>query len=351
MSLYVDAEGLFGSFHLDAHLELESGVLGLLGASGSGKSMTLKCIAGIEKPQKGRIELDGTVLFDSQRHIHLKPQQRHVGYLFQHYALFPHMTVRQNILCGLQGEKNREKRENALREALALFRLTGLENRKPAGLSGGEQQRVALARILVNRPRLLMLDEPFSALDTHLRLRLQLEMLQVFRNWGCPVLMVTHSRDEAYRMCDQIAVMAEGRIEAPRPTKELFAMPGTVHAAVLTGCKNIAPARKAGPRLLYVPEWGITLETARDVPEETTHVGIRAHYFNPREARNRFPVAFSAGMEEPFEWVFEFRFASQAPVSRTVWWRMPKEKRPVEMPAELGVSPVNVIPLRGEAAP
>ncbi|MCQ2454219.1 MAG: ABC transporter ATP-binding protein [Clostridia bacterium] len=305
-------------------------------------------MAGIEQPDRGHIELDGVTLFDSDKHINLKPQQRQVGYLFQNYALFPNMTVKQNILCGLHWEKNRTAKENAYAEAVRLFGLEGLEKHKPAQLSGGQQQRVALARILVNRPKLLMLDEPFSALDTHLRMRLQMEMLDVLKNYGGPVLMVTHSRDEAYHMCDHIAVMNQGRLQQSRPTKELFADPQTVPAAVLTGCKNIAPAEKAGEHLLKVPSWGVTLETALPIPEKVTHVGIRAHYFGAKVPQNRFPVALASQMEEPFEWVLEFRYAEQEGKSGNLWWRIPKDKRPAQMPPELGVAPVNVLPLSAE---
>ena len=345
MSLSVDIEKRLGDFRLRVRFECENGITGLLGASGCGKSYTLKCIAGIERPDRGRIELDGRVLFDSDSHVNLKPQERRVGYLFQNYALFPNMTVRQNILCGLHRERDRSAREAALSEALALFRLEGLENHKPHQLSGGQQQRVALARILVNRPELLMLDEPFSALDTHLRLRLQIEMLSVLRRYGRPVLMVTHSRDEAYRMCDAIAVMTDGVLQAPEQTKRLFASPRTVTAAVLTGCKNITPARKVGENRLLAPEWGVTLETALPVPDGVTHVGIRAHYFGPRVAQNRFPVVFAGDMEEPFEWVLEFRYADQKPDSQAIWWRIPKEKRPQPFPKALGIAPINVLPL------
>ena len=346
MSLIVDIEKDLGSFRLRSRLETDGGVVGLLGASGCGKSLTLKCIAGIEKPDRGRIVLDDTVLFDSEKHIDLKPQQRHVGYLFQNYALFPNMTVRQNILCGLHREKDKAKKEKALREAMALMRLDGLDKHKPSQLSGGQQQRVALARILVNQPGLLMLDEPFSALDTHLRMRLQIEMLQVLKDYGRPVLMVTHSRDEAYHMCDCIAVMADGVLSESVPTKALFADPRSVSAAVLTGVKNIAPAKKAGDHRLFIPSWGIELETALLVPDDVTHVGIRAHYFNPRTSENRYPVRFVTDMEEPFEWVIEFRYAGQNVDDKTVWWRLPKEKRPSAMPESLGIAPVNVLPLR-----
>ena len=346
MSLIVDIQKDLGSFHLHAKLEMEEGIIGLLGASGCGKSYTLKCIAGIEKPDRGRIVLNDTVLFDSEKHIDLKPQQRHVGYLFQNYALFPNMTVRQNILCGLHWEKDKSRKEQALEEAIRLLRLDGLEKHKPSQLSGGQQQRVALARILVNKPGLLMLDEPFSALDTHLRMRLQIEMLQVLKDYGRPVLMVTHSRDEAYHMCDRIAIMTNGTLAESVPTKALFANPDSLSAAVLTGIKNIAPAQKRGEHRLFVPSWGIELETALPVPEDVSHVGIRAHYFNPKTSENRFPVRFVSDMEEPFEWVIEFCYTGQNRNTETVWWRLPKEKRPSEMPEALGIAPVNVLPLR-----
>lgn len=197
MSLQVNIKKRLGSFTLESAFAMDGGVLGLLGASGCGKSMTLKCIAGIEKPDEGRIVLDGRVLYDSAAHINLPPQQRHVGYLFQNYALFPNMTVRQNILAGLHHEKDRRKREKAMQDAVHFFQLDGLEVRRPNQLSGGQQQRVALARIMVNQPQLLMLDEPFSALDSHLRLRLQMEMKELLNSFGRDVLMVTHSRDEA----------------------------------------------------------------------------------------------------------------------------------------------------------
>lgn len=348
MSLSVDIEKRLGDFRLRACFECESGVTGLLGPSGCGKSMTLKCIAGIERPDRGRIELDGRVLFDAERRIDLKPQERRVGYLFQNYALFPNMTVRQNLACGLHRERDGARREAALDEALAMFQLRGLERHRPCQLSGGQQQRVALARVLVNRPELLLLDEPFSALDAHLRLKLQISMLGVLRNYARPALLVTHDRNEAYRMCDAIAVMSDGVANQPVDTKALFANPGTVAAAALTGCKNITPAKRVGENRLYAPEWGVTLQTSLPVPDDVTHVGIRAHYFGQKVEPNRFPVEFVGGMEEPFEWVLEFRYAGQQSGSPSLWWRIPKEKRPKQLPDALGIAPVNVLPLRGK---
>ena len=343
MSLHVDIKKRLGSFVLESAFEQDGGVLGLLGASGCGKSMTLKCIAGIEKPDEGRIVLDGRVLYDSAARVNLPPQQRQVGYLFQNYALFPNMTVRQNIAVGLHREKDRRKRERELEDAIHLFQLDGLENHRPHQLSGGQQQRVALARILVNRPQLLMLDEPFSALDSHLRLRLQMELKERLSAFGRDVLMVTHSRDEAYHMCGRIAVMESGKIKIVKETKELFADPESICAASITGCKNIASARKIGEYEVEVPDWGIRLTTAKPVRDDVTAVGIRAHYFNTKTLQNRADVVYAGEMEEPFEVSVRFRWAGQRADTEPLLWRVSKEKRGQQFPTALGVAPVNIL--------
>ena len=220
MALEVNIEKRAGDFHLRVSFCSGEEFLGILGPSGSGKSMTLKCIAGIEKPDRGRIVLDGNVLYDSERGIHLPPQKRHVGYLFQTHALFPNMTVKQNILCGLHDEKDRQKKEHLVREMLRLLQLENTASLRPHQLSGGQAQRAALGRILVNRPDLLMLDEPFSALDAHLRLKLQMELKSLLNGYGRGVLMVTHDRDEAFRMCSRIGIMDDGRMLSVRKTKD-----------------------------------------------------------------------------------------------------------------------------------
>ncbi len=343
MSLIVDIRKRLGDFSLDARFETDDPVTGLLGASGCGKSMTLKCIAGVETPDKGRIVLDGETLFDSERGINLPPQQRRVGYLFQHYALFPHMTVEKNILCGLHGEKDKAVRQQRLREMLEMMQLTGLEKHRPAQLSGGQAQRVALARMLVSRPRLLLLDEPFSALDSHLRDQLQPQFLSLLRSYGRQAVMVTHSRDEAYHLCSRLCVMDNGRILRTGGTKEVFADPGSEPAARLTGCKNIARAVKAGEYEVDVPEWGIRLTAAKPVPDNICAVGLRAHYFHPRAAANRYAVQWVDELEEPFEWILLFRYEGQDAASPALWWRMPKDKKPAAMPEALGIAPENVL--------
>ena len=345
MALEVNIEKQAGTFHLWTAFSCGREFLGILGASGCGKSMTLKCIAGIEKPDRGRIVLDGRVLFDSEKRINLAPQERRVGYLFQNYALFPGMTVRQNILCGLHAEKDRRKREQRADEMLELLQIRDIASLRPGALSGGQAQRTALGRILVNEPDLLMLDEPFSALDSHLRLKLQMELKGLLSGYGKGIILVTHDRDEAFRMCGRLGVMEQGRMLAVKETKELFADPESRTAAVITGCKNIAEARKAGDRTVFVPAWNIHLETALPVRDGLEAVGIRAHHFNPKETANRFPVRILREMEEPFEWVSEFRYEGQEASCPAVWWRYAKEMRPQEPPEALGVAPENVLPL------
>lgn len=348
MALEVDVEKRLGQFHLHVSFSCEKEWLGILGASGSGKSMTLKCIAGIERPDRGRIVLDGRVLFDSEKKICLPPQRRRVGYLFQHYALFPGMTVRQNILCGLHGEKDRRIRERRADEMLDMLQIRDIASQRPETLSGGQAQRAALGRILVNEPDLLLLDEPFSALDTHLRLRLQAELKELLSGYGKGIVMVTHDRDEAFRMCESLAVMERGRMQAVKETKELFADPETRAVAVMTGCKNIAEAVKTGEREVFVPAWNIHLKTEKPVREGLKAVGVRAHDFRPDEPDNRFPVSVLREMEEPFEWISEFRYSGQDPRSPAVWRRYPRELRQEATPEALGVSPGKVLLLYGD---
>ncbi|MCL2227055.1 MAG: ATP-binding cassette domain-containing protein [Oscillospiraceae bacterium] len=344
MSLFVDIKKKLGDFHLDVCLEASDGVLGLLGASGCGKSMTLKCIAGIEKPDKGKIILDGVTLFDSEARINLPPQKRKIGYLFQSYALFPNMNVRQNILCGLRGESGNVLKDDALAEMLDMLQLHGLEKHRPHELSGGQQQRVALARILVGSPNILMLDEPFSALDSHLRGQLQIQMQKLLRQFGKSVLMVTHSRSEAYRLCNRIALIDDGGILSLKDTKALFSNPESRQVAIMTGVKNIADAKKIGEHELMVRDWGIKLTTALPLKDELCAVAIRAHYFNAKTNYNRYPVRFTDRMEEPFEYILQFRYENQNENSPDIWWRLPKDRMPKE-PYEIGIAPQNVLPL------
>ncbi len=281
MALKVDIKKKLGNFVLRAAFTADQGVTGILGASGCGKSMTLRCIAGIVNPDEGRIELDGTVFFDSDKKINLKPQKRQVGLLFQNYALFPNMTVRQNLLAGLRArEKDREKADLLVGEMIRRFSLEGLEGRRPAQLSGGQQQRAALSRILLSRPRMLMLDEPFSALDGYLKWNLELELTEVLKEYGCSTLFVSHSRDEIYRICDQVCVMDRGTSGPVIPVKQLFEARVSKAAALLSGCKNYSRARPAGEKRVRAEDWGVTFTYEGEAPEDVRYVGIRSHYLH-----------------------------------------------------------------------
>jgi molybdate transport system ATP-binding protein len=343
MSLIVHIEKKLGRFTLTADFESHGTVLGMLGESGCGKSMTLKCIAGVVTPDRGKIILNDRILFDKEKKINLSPQQRQVGFLFQNYALFPHMTVRRNILCGLHQEKDRLKKERILHDVIELLQLQGLETHRPAQLSGGQQQRTALARILVSEPQLLMLDEPFSALDSHLREHLQIELKKVLTRFGKDTLFVTHSRDEAYHLCPEIALWEHGKILTQQPTKKLFANPQSKAAALLTGCKNVVSARKIGDFEVEIADWGIRLTTVEKVKPDLKSIGIRAHYFNPKCSQNRFPIALSNEMEGPFEYILQFRYLHQDPLSPAIWWRIPKEKKSSHLPQELGIAAANIL--------
>ena len=339
----VDIEKDYGGFHLCSRFETNGGITGLLGASGCGKSQTLRCIAGVQTPDQGRIVLDGVTLYDSERHINLTPQQRGVGYLFQSYALFPNMTVRANILTGLRREKDAAKKQAAFEHAIHLLKLERLEDRRPAQLSGGQAQRVALARMLVSRPKALLLDEPFSAIDSHLRDQLQVDLLALLADFPGDMVIVTHSRDEAYHMCGQIAVMDAGRVLAHGPTKQVFADPRTVQGGRLTGCKNIFPARKVDDHTIFVPDWGVDLHPARMVEDGLVAMGVRAHSFRPEEVRNPLAVHCVGKMEEPFERLIRMRAEGQTAGSPDLWWRVSKEIVPETMPTRLGVAPEQVL--------
>ena len=275
MALEVQVEKTYGDFHLKAEFQTEGEPLALLGPSGCGKSLTLKCIAGIERPDRGRIVLDGRALFDSERHIDLPPQKRQVGYLFQQYALFPHMTVAENIATGCR-KLNRGEREKRVAELISMLHLEGLEGLQPRQLSGGQQQRTALARILASKPRAILLDEPFSALDSHLKWQLEPELKDVLDAFAGITLWVTHDRGEAYRNCPRVCVMERGRTSPVRNMVELLADPWTVGAARLAGCRNCVKAEKDDKEgFVRLPEWGVSLRCAAPWREGVTALGIR----------------------------------------------------------------------------
>ena len=347
MSLEVHIEKKLNGFTLRSDFAAGNTATAILGASGCGKSMTLRCIAGIVKPDKGRIVLDGRVLFDSEQHIDLPPQQRGVGLLFQNYALFPNMTVEQNILCGLKAERDKAARKARCAGMLRALRLEELASRRPAELSGGQQQRTALARILVGKPKILMLDEPFSALDSYLREEVEGEVGSLLAGFDGTALLVTHNRDEAYRLCREMIVMDGGEVLRAGTTREVFADPRRLTAARLTGCKNILPCVRVDAHRVHLTGWEPERAVALPVPENCTAVGIRAHDLVPAAADsdNRLPVRVGASSENPFDWNV---ICTSVDGSAKLWWKVSKTtlSSPLpETPAFLRAAPENIMPL------
>ena len=297
MSLSVDIRKRLGAFSLDVSFTSDDATetLALLGASGSGKSVALKCIAGTERPDEGRIVLNERVLFDSAAGVDVSVQERRVGYLFQNYALFPTMTVEQNVAAGVRSGSRTERLARA-HEQVRAFRLDGLERHRPAQLSGGQQQRCALARIMANEPELLLLDEPFSALDGYLRWQLELELADTLRAFPGGVVFVSHNRDEVYRMCDRVCVLTNGHSGRTVPTRELFDAPATLAEAVMSGCKNVSAATPVGDHALSCVDWGVTLACEREAAG-SDHAGIRAHDLRLVEADGR-AVGDEGGSED-----------------------------------------------------
>ncbi|BAU06002.1 sulfate/molybdate ABC transporter ATP-binding protein [Fischerella sp. NIES-3754] len=301
MQLLVDIHKQLASYPLEVKFNLEGRVLGILGGSGSGKSMTLRCIAGLETPKRGRIVVNGRVLFDSSKRINLPIRLRRVGIVFQNYALFPHLTVAQNITYGLQ-DLSVAERQRRLQEQITKLQLAGLENRYPQQLSGGQQQRVALARALAVEPEVLLLDEPFSALDTHLRHQLQEQLIETLSSYQGVTLFVTHNLEEAYEICEQLLVMSQGQAIAYDNKQSIFERPATYTVAQLTGCKNFSLARAISPTQVEAMDWGCHLTIIQSIPESLAYVGIRAHHLtftNDINAENTFPCWLAHTRETP----------------------------------------------------
>jgi molybdate transport system ATP-binding protein len=303
MSLEVCIKKKFGTFQLDVDISAGSETLGFLGASGCGKSLTMRCVAGIETPDEGRIVVNGRVFYDSEQHINLKPQERKTALLFQNYMLFPNLTIEQNVGAGIPKSVDKAERAQIIASELKRFGLEGFNDRYPSQLSGGQQQRVALARMLAARPEILMLDEPFSALDAHLKGVLEQNLVSLFDAFEGTVLYVSHDIDEAIRFCDRIAVVDAGHILEVDTCEQLVHHPQSEAALKLSGCKNAVECQPAGASSVYVPKWGITLESDRPVPRDVKYVGVRAFYITRADGpgRNNFRVRVDRVSDSRFD--------------------------------------------------
>lgn len=266
MSLSIHIKKKMQGFTLQVDWETKENRLAIAGPSGCGKSMTLKTIAGIVTPDEGKIVLNGTTLFDSEKKVDMRIQKRHTGYLFQNYALFPTMTVEKNIAAGLKG--NKANIQAKVDEMVKLFRLDGLQKHLPKELSGGQQQRVALARIMASNPEIIMLDEPFSALDEYLKEQLWLDMAHFLEYYQGMVVLVSHSKEEVYRFSDELMILEQGKTVETGGTKYIFEHPGCQMSARLTGYQNLSSVKQQN-NILFFEDWGFS----KQIEDGVSYVG------------------------------------------------------------------------------
>lgn len=302
-ALEIDIQKALENFNLHVAFRTGRGPLGLLGASGAGKSMTLRMIAGVATPDHGRIVFNGRVLFDDTIGLNLSAASRKIGVVFQDYALFPHLTVAENVGFGLSAMPQQERRLR-IESLLKAMRIAELATRYPKEISGGQKQRVAIARCLAIEPDALLLDEPFAALDPHLRRQTEEQLRETLASYSGVVLFITHDMEEAFRFCSDLLVLDSGRVIASGPRFQLFERPQTVVAARLTGCKNIVPARRTAADRVTVELWNCELRSPAPVPDLLTHVGYRSHQvlFQPAaENENTFPCWLVNISEAPHE--------------------------------------------------
>ncbi|TVQ20799.1 MAG: molybdate ABC transporter permease subunit [Leptolyngbya sp. DLM2.Bin15] len=275
--LTVAIEKQVPGFRLKVQVHARAEPLGILGASGSGKSITLRCIAGLETPSQGRIVLNNRVLFDSEQGINVPSRDRRVGLVFQNYALFPHLTVAQNIAFGMQAIP-RQRRAAEVVKYIDMIDLSGMGDRYPHQLSGGQQQRVALARAMAIQPDILLLDEPLSALDSYLRSHIEKLLIELLSHYQGITIFITHKLEEAYRVCDHLLVLSGGQILAEGSKQDIFERPPTVEVAQITECKNFSQARRVDEHHIEALDWGCCLQIAHPMASPSGYVGLRAHH-------------------------------------------------------------------------
>jgi molybdate transport system permease protein len=267
--------------------------VGILGVSGAGKTTLLRCIAGLETPDRGVILLNHKILFDSAKGINLPPQERAVSLVWQDYALFPHLTVGENIAFGMSAHQSSSLVEQEIDRQLKQVELVTIKQRLTQQLSGGEKQRVALARALASKPQLTLLDETFSALDTNLKERLLQLLRQRLQSYGGLTLYVTHNLQEAYDLCPQLLVIDRGKAIAFNSKQTIFNYPPNLQTARLIGCQNFSQAKAITPQKIKAVEWQCVLQIEQPIPATLSHIGIHAHHLRfveSAEGVNIFPV-------------------------------------------------------------
>lgn len=356
MSLSVSIKKSFPAFTLDVDIEAGNETIGWLGESGCGKSLTMRCIAGIETPDEGKIVVNGKTFFEREAGkrpaVNLSPQERKTALLFQNYMLFPNLTVAENVAAGIDRKLPKGERNAQVDAELKRFGLDGFGKRYPSQLSGGQQQRVALARMLAAKPDILMLDEPFSALDAHLKGVLEQNLAGLFETFHGTILYVSHDIDEALRFCDRIAVIEKGHVMEVSTGNNLVNNPQSAASIRLSGCKNTTPAHRIDDHRVFLPAWGIEVETDKSAPENLTYMGVRAFFLERAKepGRNTYRVRVVRTSDSRFDRSVLLEFLNRTPGSDPVveqtenemkyleqhlFWRVdklkvPREKLPVK---------------------
>lgn len=351
MSLSVSTKKSFPAFTLDVDIEAGNETIGWLGESGCGKSLTMRCIAGIETPDEGKIVVNGKTFFEREAGkrptVNLSPQERKTALLFQNYMLFPNLTVAENVAAGIDRKLPKEERNAQVDAELKRFGLDGFGKRYPSQLSGGQQQRVALARMLAAKPDILMLDEPFSALDAHLKGVLEQNLAGLFETFHGTILYVSHDIDEALRFCDRIAVIEKGHVMEVSTGNNLVNNPQSAASIRLSGCKNTTPAHRIDDHRVFLPAWGIEVETDKPAPQNLTYMGVRAFFLERAKepGRNTYRVRVVRTSDSRFDRSVLLEFLDRTPGSDPVveqtenemkyleqhlFWRVDKLKVPGE---------------------
>ena len=351
MSLSVSIKKSFPAFTLDVDIEAGNETIGWLGESGCGKSLTMRCIAGIETPDEGKIVVNGKTFFEREAGkrptVNLSPQERKTALLFQNYMLFPNLTVAENVAAGIDRKLPKEERNAQVDAELKRFGLDGFGKRYPSQLSGGQQQRVALARMLAAKPDILMLDEPFSALDAHLKGVLEQNLAGLFETFHGTILYVSHDIDEALRFCDRIAVIEKGHVMEVSTGNNLVNNPQSAASIRLSGCKNTTPAHRIDDHRVFLPAWGIEVETDKPAPQNLTYMGVRAFFLERAKepGRSTYRVRVVRTSDSRFDRSVLLEFLDRTPGSDPVveqtenemkyleqhlFWRVDKLKVPGE---------------------
>ena len=279
------------SFHLE-----KGEFVSVIGPSGCGKSTIFRLTNQLLPRRSGEILVDGKSI-DGRR--------GYCGYMPQRDLLFPWRTVNENLRLPMEirGGISRAEMDKRVAETLEHVGLAGWGDKRPEELSGGMRQRAAFARTLLTGSELLLLDEPFSALDAYLKWQVELELSDILKNLSCGTLFVTHNRDEVYRLCDTVCVLNKGKSDPKETVKNLFRAPATMGAALISGCKNVSAAEVKQDGTLFCKDWNVTLKTALHVPKDTAYVGIRAHYFTTEGTENAIPCTVERVVENPFSTV------------------------------------------------